>query len=536
MRLVGLARTEGIPSLTVAEVFRLPSLCELARVHVPVNDVDLQKHQSVAPFSLLPRSIDPESICKELTSSFGISHHVQDLYPCTPLQEGLLALTSKNAGDYVMQSVLELPQSAGFQLGAFKSAWDETFRATDILRTRIVEHHQLGLAQIVTTHNSIEWLEARTEDLEAYLREDKLVSIGLGQPLTRFALVGSHETTRGPKWFVWTVHHALYDGWSLPIVTEKAAIIYRRLISSAYKLEDSPPVAKFSAFVEYVQSQKTDANLRSYWEVACTCGEDITAYPPLTASVSQPMADQTLERACPLASSVQRSITISTLVRAALALLISQRTGATDAIFGAIVSGRNAPIPGIEHIEGPTIATVPLRIPVPDMCKVGDYLAQVQQQATEMIPFEQTGLRAIAIVSEQARRICEFQTLLVVQTQDQSVEGETQKDYGTWRTDANQQGFTTYALTIECFPMRDQLGMTFRATFDSRVIDTWLVERLLVQLSFLVQQLDMVDPESTLAEVETLPCEDEEMIWNWNKSVPETIDRCVHDIIHDRVS
>ncbi|KAJ5414300.1 non-ribosomal peptide synthetase [Penicillium cosmopolitanum] len=529
MRLVGLARTEGIPSLTVAEVFRLPSLCELARLHVPVKSVDLEKDQPVTPFSLLPRSIDPEIICKELSSSFGISHHVQDLYPCTPLQEGLLALTSKNAGNYVMQSVLELPQSADFQLGAFKSAWDEIFRATDILRTRIVEHHQLGLAQIVTTYNGIEWLESRTENLEAYLREDKLVSMGFGQPLTRFALVGSQEATRGPKWFVWTVHHALYDGWSLPIVTEKAATIYRRLISSAYQFEDSPPVAKFSAFVKYVQSQKTDVNLRSYWELACTCGEDITAYPPLPASVCQPMTDQTLEQACPLASSVQRSITISTLVRAALALLISRRTGATDAIFGAIVSGRNSPIPGIEHIEGPTIATVPLQIPVPEMCKVGDYLAQVQQQATEMIPFEQTGLRAIAMVSEQARRVCEFQTLLVVQSPDQSVEGETQKDYGTWRTDANQQGFTTYALTIECFPMKDQPGMTFRATFDSRVIDTWLVERLLVQLSFLVQQLDMVDPESTLAEVETLPCEDEEMIWNWNKSVPEKIDRCIYE-------
>lgn len=185
---------------------------------------------------------------------------------------------------------------------------------------------------------------------------------------------------------------------------------------------------------------------------------------------------------------------------------------------------------------GPTIATVLLRIPVPGDCRVGVYLARVQRQATEMIPYEQTGLRAIAKVSDEARQACDFQTLLVVQPSNRSsVDEQKQEDYGIWRTDTNQQGFTTYSLTIECFPMEGRAGLTFRASFDARVVESWRMERLLIQLSFLTQQLAVVSPDSTLAEMDTLPPQDKDMIWKWNAPVCKTIDRCVHDIIHDLV-
>ena len=539
MRLVASARSEGISSLTVAEIFRLPSLSEQAQMH-PITDRGGLNPQFVAPFSLLPSSIDHNAICRELASSFGITDPVEDLYPCTPLQEGLFALTSKHAGDYVMQSVLELPDSPNFQLNAFKAAWEETVRATDILRTRIVEHSQLGLAQMVVHQDDIYWSERPSQNLERFLDWDKQSPAEFGKPLTRFALVGSHEANGGPRWFVWTVHHALYDGWSLPMVTERVAATYRRLAGTSTGNENEAPNVKFNAFVQYVENQRADTQLSNYWKnaLASTVGDEPTAFPPLPASVLQPKADQTLDRSCPLDLTAHQtsSITTSTLVRAALALLISRQTGKPDATFGATVSGRNAPVVGIESIMGPTIATVPLRVPVPGAWRVDEYLAKVQQQATEMIPFEQTGLRTIAKLSDEARQTCDFQTLLVVQSSDRTFgDKKPQEDYGTWCTDANQQGFTTYALTIECIPSDDGTGLTFRASFDARVLEPWRMERLLVQLCFLTQQLSMGSSNTTLSDMDTLPTEDKEMIWKWNASVFEPIDRCVHDLIHDQV-
>lgn len=537
MRLVGLARTEGIATLTVAEIFRCPLLHEQVEMHPFVDIESLQQNRTIAPFSLLCQSIDKNTICAELAKSFEITDPIEDLYPCTPLQEGLFALTSKNAGDYVMQSVMELPGTSAFNFSAFKAAWEKTVDVTDILRTRIVEHGNLGLAQVVTQSDSAQWLFSQEETLDCYLNRDKLAPMGLGMPLTRFALVGAHETG-GPRWFVWTAHHALYDGWSLSMITDRAATIYQRLIEASPKAHD-PPAVKFNTFVEYVERQKANDELKHFWQNSLSrrgCDDGIV-FPSVPASISQPKANHTLVHYFALNKSTHRaSTTISTLVRAALALTLSQYTGLPEAIFGAIVSGRNAPVCDIEHVVGPTIATVPLRISVPGKCCVGDYLSKIQQQATEMIPYEQTGLRAISRVSDDARQACTFQTLLVVQPSEFSGTENEYQDYGTWRTGSNQQGFTTYALTIECTPSRDGAGLALRATFDDHVLEPWKVERLLNQLSFFVNQLAVVAPDDILAEMDILPPEDKEMIWRWNASVPEGIDRCVHDTILDVVS
>ncbi|KAE8852448.1 hypothetical protein PTNB29_10457 [Pyrenophora teres f. teres] len=92
---------------------------------------------------------------------------------------------------------------------------------------------------------------------------------------------------------------------------------------------------------------------------------------------------------------------MSTLIRAAWALLASSYTSSDDVVFGATVTGRNAPVAGIEAMAGPTIATVPVRVRVQHSHKVSEFLHSVQQQATEMIPYEQTGLHETAKVQDQ---------------------------------------------------------------------------------------------------------------------------------------
>ncbi len=45
------------------------------------------------------------------------------------------------------------------------------------------------------------------------------------------------------------------------------------------------------------------------------------------------------------------------LPSAAWALVVSEHTGSRDTVFGTTRSGRDAPIPGIELVAGPTIST-----------------------------------------------------------------------------------------------------------------------------------------------------------------------------------
>ena len=570
MKVVGQANKDGFAGLTVADIFRQPYLAAQAQIQTQSQESgDIKEVRRAIPaFSLLHSNVDARALCEKLVAMYNIGGSIEDVYPCTPLQEGLLSLTSKHAGDYVLQNVLELPNEDDFQIEVFKAAWEETVRSIALLRTRVLQYDSFGLVQMLLEHQGIDWHWALNEELEDYLHADKLKLMEFGQPLTRFALVGqrSRET---PRWFVWTIHHALYDGWSLPLLMDRVIRTYLRranafsenctnakgmhtddiAMSSAtengdlggknmaqQKVEQQDFGPDFKAFVQYVERSKGGQSDK-YWRSTFAQNQS-TPFPTLPAAVSQPLADGMTEHECGLSLEGLRTsnITISTLVRGALAMLISRSTGVPEAIFGATISGRNAPVPGIEEMAGPTIATVPIRVQVTGDTTVPAYLDGLQHQATKMIPHEQSGLQNIAKLGEDARTACNFQTLLVVQPLEDPLHNEPQPDqhkFGIWRTNPEQLGFTTYALTIQCFLTAE--GVRFRASFDTRVINPWSMGRLLTQLSFLTVQLSTARPNITVGEVESLPLEDRETIWEWNSTVPALVERCVHELVEDRV-
>lgn len=159
------------------------------------------------------------------------------------------------------------------------------------------------------------------------------------------------------------------------------------------------------------------------------------------------------------------------MLRAAWGHVTSQMTGSDDVVFGATVSGRNAPVAGIESMAFATIATVPLRLKLNKDQRIVEYLNQVQRQATEMIPYEQTGLQRITqLVSPDARQACTFQTLLVVQPRART-ESTKASQLGEWTTPDQAEWFTTYSLTIEATVSPSQIDIDAR--FDSRVIESW---------------------------------------------------------------
>ncbi|KAI1521101.1 PP-binding domain containing protein, partial [Pyrenophora tritici-repentis] len=110
MKLVAEARKQNV-HLTVAATFQHPRLVDLAAW---AGGVDPAVAQSIVPFSLLNinSDVDTARIQEEVAAGCNIDKDlVEDIYPCSPLQEGLMSLTSKRAGDYIMQSVLELSVS-----------------------------------------------------------------------------------------------------------------------------------------------------------------------------------------------------------------------------------------------------------------------------------------------------------------------------------------------------------------------------------------------------------------------------------------
>ncbi|KAG7407670.1 Nonribosomal peptide synthetase TES [Fusarium oxysporum f. sp. rapae] len=505
MKLVAEARREAI-QLSVADIFRNPTLVTLAGLdHRHRNDAV----QEIPAFSLLGDIADLTQVREEVAASCSVDASlIEDIYPCSPLQEGLMSLTSKRAGDYVMQTVLLLREDIDEM--AFRAAWDQVVQSAQVLRTRIVLHSKLGLLQAVTAE-SIQWTQA--DGLDDYLEQDQETSMGLGEHLVRYALV--REGNGSKRWFVWTIHHSLYDGWSLPRILGTVEDIYDGGVTGRQR--------GFQAFIKYLGQQDRGAAMEYWQTILAHC--QATPFPTLPSTVQQLVADTTVQYQCPPLLGTASDTTTSTLIRAAWAIVASRYTNSDDVVFGAVVTGRNAPVAAIEDILGPTIATVPVRVHVASNQTIPAYLQALQQQATDMIPFEQTGLQEIAKMGTGPRHACNFQTLLVVQPAGDDIETGM---YQKWRGRLEQPSHATYGLKLGFVPTA--AGLQIMASCDSRVMDHEQAERMLGQLSFVMQQLARAGLETKIADIDTLTMDEKSKIWEWNREVPPAVERCLHDL------
>ncbi|KAJ5095564.1 hypothetical protein NUU61_004920 [Penicillium alfredii] len=505
MQAVAEAYKAGI-KVTVADIFQHPILGALSSQDYPaVNETP----ELISPFSLLGDKIDLTALVDNVATRYELgSVAIEDAYPCTALQEGLLSLSVKYPGDYVIQRVQEVHSFVTTR--DFCQAWETLVRDTAILRTRIVETSTAGLLQLVLKEG-IQWIQ-RT-DLNGYLEEDRQKPMKPGQPLARYALINDNTSMR--RWFVWTLHHSLYDGWSLPLMNDMVNRVYQGIPISPAKHE-------FKLFIKYV-TELDNQKMVEYWANAladCDC----TPFPALPSSVLQPVADSAITHQIPWLDRRSREVTTATFVRTAWALLASCMTNSDNVMFGITTSGRTAPVEGINEVVGPTIATVPLYAKIRRPQKVSEYLEIMQQQATDMIPFEQFGLHRIAKTCPGAQQACKFQTLLIIQPE----EGSRAEDaLGEWKDNYGLEWANTFALVVEV-----QIGMRrVSATFDSNVIKPWVVQVLLEELEFVMQQLNDASEEQTLADINLVTPQMLERIWGWNRTVPLPVKAPIHHLI-----
>jgi amino acid adenylation domain-containing protein len=553
MRLVGAAREQGL-SLTVADVFQRPRLCDLAGALEVEESAALEE---IAPFSLLPRGVSTEEARTQAASLCGVElDEVEDVLPPAPLQEGLLAMTAKRAGDYVSRMLFEIRDEV--DTARLQAAVEAVVAGTPILRTRFVDLQGQGLAQVViaaeaeaaTTKTAMaetattetmtgleeQLLPAGSDDLQAYIRSDERQPMGLGDRLSRYGFVedGSRE---GRRFFVWTLHHALYDGWSMPLLLES--------LEKAYQGQAWQTAVPFSAFVRHTLSIDEDS-AKAFWKAQLD-GSEAVAFPVLPSPDYQPRADGVIQHRVTNLAWRDDDITPSSTIRAAWAILSGTHTGSSEAVFGATVSGRLAAVPGVERMVAPTIATVPVRVSLGGGKRVDELLRQVQEQAVATTPFEQLGLQRIRYIDEGVRLASEFQTLLVLQPDEEGSQGHESDlfkakvkalGYEDENDDRESEGsrsgaFKTYAIVLVC--QLEARGVRIHISFDSAVVDGERVRRMALQLESVLRQMCASEGGNTkLAEIETVCEQDLYDIWSWNATVPEAVEGCVHDLIAER--
>ncbi|KAB8296764.1 hypothetical protein EYC80_002181 [Monilinia laxa] len=500
MKLVALARKDGL-SLTVADILQNQKLSEMAKV---VSPIATTLQTTIPPYSLLKASHEVRRLA---IKEFGLNTLIQDAYPCTALQQGLFALSLRHHGAYIAQTTIGLPSALSSSL--YMKAWEQAYQNIAMLRTRLIETDE-GLVQVVIDED-ITWDYA--EDYVQYLRDDKALQMTLGSRLNRFALI--HDRNGASDRLVWSAHHSTYDGWSATLVLQEV-----NRILMGQKLS---PRIDFNSFISYLARKGVGAS-ESYWRNELR--EIEAPVFPIRADASREQGEiQRKDRRIELMH--RETFTSTTIVRAALSILISKYSNTEDVVFGTVLSGRDAAIDGIDTIIGPTFSTVPIRIQVNGYNSIEEFFDQIQKNSLNMMPYESFGLQNISKLSRDAEVACGFQTLLIIQPPDEPLElGGVTVTYDEF-SDAG-----TYPLTIEC---KFESGTAvLQAFFDSSVLESISVELFLSQLENIIQQLHSVPLNEELKNLDLVGPADKNLIWDWNSNYPTAVDRRVCDVIGDK--
>lgn len=513
MKLVAMANQEGF-HLTMEKVFKSPTLSGMttAMQEVPAaaDDAD-ESHLSVVPASYSLTQDDPSEF-RSLLEEYGLDHEeVAGIFPCTALQAGLFSLSLALPSLYSSQFVFDF--SAAVDIQKFKAAWESATTTFPILRTAILPSSS-SLVQVVLGYHA-EWTEVR-QDLASFLAADKVVSFQPGQPLSRHYHV--KDPSSGQSHFVWTLHHAVFDGWSLESVVDHIRHNYYSYT------EIVKPTGSFQEFVQFCESLNRD-ECTSFWR-------EQLKNTPTPSFPNFPKAGQlAADRSClrhTMAVPTVATTTTTVLARASWALLLSEYEGSDDVTFGNSLHGRNSLPPKLQDVVGPTITTLPIRVRIDLTQTVLGFLEGLQEQFSAMIPYEQFGLSRILGINQDVQNAASFRTLLIVQVADT----KSLEEQGI-RLDEVERSLHEYPLVLTIMPGKSQIEIV--ATFDSDVISPPQVHRILEQFEQTFHELSTVPRDTKVGELDLASKADKSTMFGWNARHHKAYEVCVHELIRERV-
>ena len=419
-------------------------------------------------------------------------NQVEDLYPCTHLQDGLMVLSMASIAPeaaYVAHFVFKLSEHV--DTGRMKKAWETVIQRNAILRTRIA-NRDARTFQVVLKAEPLDWADCT--DLPRYLQNEGRRSMQYGEALSRFAMSESH--------LVWTAHHSIYDGFSVELLLRDVATVYEG--------GNLPAHTPFKNFIKHTQHMD-QAQCRSFWADRLS-NKDVVPFPPIRNRKQRPRPNRTMEHHALSVANAASQVTTATILQAAWILVLSSQLSSATVSFGLTVNGRNTPVAGIETIMGPTLATVPVLFHIKLDESVTQYLQNVQQYFAQMIPYQHVGLQKIKDISAEA---CEFQNLLAIHHAEQDVAHSTY-DHLFKREDLEtREDFFNYAMILQC-SLNSSGALRAHAIFDEDIVDTLHMQRLLYQLEHTVRQLGSSNGERMLQDMNLVAPEDLQQIERWN--------------------
>ncbi|KAI8893721.1 hypothetical protein BC833DRAFT_272727, partial [Globomyces pollinis-pini] len=439
---------------------------------------------TASDFDLLPSNSDMKLIEHEIQNTLGQKlENVDDIYPCTPLQAGLVLATIEDPKAYFIQSIWRI--QGDFDISKFQLAFSKVVEAYSTFRTTFLSTTQ-GLYQVVLKNDLSTWKQIILNDndnpqeiLEQTLSTEKEIGFSISDPsLVRFSWFRIPKTKNYV--IVYSHHHGLTDGWSSPIFIDE--------ILNAYSGISLNSCVAYRKHISHVLESNVAAD-EDFWRKIFEKSDKNSPLPYLSVKkgerrfksqkISVSIKDGNIKSILSMFGT-----TAGTIIRAIWALVLKSFTPGNSIVFGSVISGRDSGIPNIESAVGLMINTIPVPVDFSALNTISDLFSKLQTFYADSLPHSNASLIDIKKWGSFNPYLDMFETLLI----HQNYPKESKNQNVSFQIDSEGcQENVDYPICIET--MFDDFEIHWTIDYDAECITETSMSRIGKKLEFITEMI-----------------------------------------------
>lgn len=336
---------------------------------------------------------------------------IQSMYMLSPMQKGMLYqyMLNEDSKMYCQQIVMTI--DADLDEVVFEQTLEVLIQKYDILRTVFLYEKIKAPAQVVLKSKSgyFKYIDL-TKMNDEYIREEldriqyedleRRFNISKG-PLVRITLI-KYDSYQYK--IIWSFHHIILDGWSLPMLMDDFIKTYTNLKNGIEIVKD--PVMQYGKYIKWLNEQNKNTVLKIWKEYLAGIEQKTVMCPKMKSTTLEyrrcvskfrleSKSTDKLEEMARL-----NETTLSVVFNALWGTLLLKYNNSNNVSFGVVSSGREIALPGIEQMVGLAINTIPLCIKYNQYITFIDILMSVKKDMVANIENSFVGLNNILQCSE----------------------------------------------------------------------------------------------------------------------------------------
>jgi len=478
---------------------------------------------------------------------------IEDILALAPMQEGMLFHYLKEPEKHHYFEQLNLKISGKIDIDCFEQAWNFVIETNEVLRTvfrweklksptqLILKKHTLTLRYHDFSTVDIGEKTGRIEEIKVNDRKERF---DLREVPFRVSLCRVEEDKYE---MIISNHHILYDGWSTGIILREFVTAYTDVFNKKNLVK--PLKTKFKEFIRWNRERDRKDKEETFWK-AYLKGFDT----PSEFSIKRRKGKEK-ERGKATSSSenfqirvdkdtrekLERfvkkyKITLAALLYSGWGILLQKYNRNDDVIFGTTVSGRRAPIKGIDDMVGLFINTLPLRIRIENHSneKILDFLCRINQTLQVREDYENSSLVNIKEYSDIGSREELFDTVLIIENYPLDLRLK-QEDAPLSLDSYSIFERTHYDLTVGITLTADD-DMVLNVYFQDELFEKNAIERLAFHYISVIKNVTE-NPGQAITGIEIIsPQEKREILVNFNTTEADyPHNKTIHQLFEEQV-